>query len=316
MTDVTHVTRQRESKMNLRQMEVFRAVMLAGGVNRAAEVLHISPPAVSKALAQATKASGFTLFERVKNRLIPTPEAQLLLEEIDRLWSGVERVRDVSGELAQGRPATLRLVCTASLAPCLVSRAMARMYERFPRLKCRLQVLAPDAIDEALLSRATHLGIVLGPRDHPNLAVVKSFVCGLACVMRSDHPLAKRRLVRPRDLESLRVIASPESTTFGQTLRRAFGASASKMHIDFECISSTTACWFAQAGVGVAVVDQAVIAGGLLAGLEVRPFQSGEKLSVGIIRNRYRPMSIVERAFVAAFDETWNATGVLRAPAA
>lgn len=301
--------------MNLRQMEVFRAVMLAGGVNRAAEVLHVSPPAISKVLAQAAKASGFALFERVKNRLIPTPEAQQLYEEIDQLWSGVERVRDISHDLAQGRPATLRLVCSASLAPYLVSRAMARMYEAFPRLQCRLQVLAPDAIEEVLLNRAMHLGVVLGPRDHPNLAVVKNFVCGLACVMRSDHPLARLRRIKPRNLEGLRVIASPESTTFGQTLRRAFGASASKMHIDFECISSTTACWFAQAGVGVAVVDQAVIAGGLLAGLEVRPFQSGEKLPVGIVRNRYRPMSLVERAFVSAFEDTWNATGPLRATA-
>lgn len=298
--------------MNLRQMEVFRAVMHSGGVNRAAEVLHVSPPAISKVLAQAARSSGFALFERVKNRLIPTPEAQQLYEEIDRLWSVVEKVRDFSHELAQGQPATLRLVCTASLAPYLVSRAMARMYESFPRLKCRLQVLAPDVIEDALLNRSTHLGIVLGPRDHPNLTVVKSFVCGLACVMRSDHTLAKLRLVRPRNLEGLRVIASPETTTFGQTLRRAFGASAAKMQIDFECISSTTACWFAQAGVGVAVVDQAVIAGGLLAGLEVRPFQSSEKLPVGILRNRYRPMSLVERAFVSAFEETWNSAVQLR----
>jgi len=43
----------------------------------------------------------------------------------------------------------------------------------------------------------------------------------------------------------------------------------------------------------------------LLAGLAVRPFQSSEKLAVRIIRNRYRPMSVVERAFVEAFDAVW-----------
>ena len=292
--------------INLRQMEVFRAVMMSGGVHSAAQWLHVSPPAVSKVLAQAAKASGLVLFERVKGRLIATPEAQALYEEIDRLWAGVERVRDVGIELAQGRQATLRLVCTASLAPYLVSRTMARMYERYPHLKCSLQVLAPDVINEALLNRSMNLGLALGPQDHPNLAAVKSYPCGLACVMRSDHPLARQRLIKPVHLEGLRVIASPPSTTFGQTLRRAFGASAPRMHIDFECISSTTACWFAQAGVGVAVVDQAAIAGGLLAGLEVRPFQSDEKLSIRIFRNRFRPMSVVEQSFVATFDETWS----------
>ena len=57
---------------------------------------------------------------------------------------------------------------------------------------------------------------------------------------------------------------------------------------------------------GIAVVDQVSIAGGLLAGLAVRPFQSAEKLTVRILRNRYRPMAVAERAFVEAFDGVWK----------
>ncbi|HEU5323637.1 MAG TPA: LysR family transcriptional regulator, partial [Methylomirabilota bacterium] len=57
---------------------------------------------------------------------------------------------------------------------------------------------------------------------------------------------------------------------------------------------------------GIAVVDQVSIAGGLLAGLEVRPFQSAEKLTVRIVRNRYRPLSVAERAFVDTFDGVWK----------
>jgi DNA-binding transcriptional LysR family regulator len=292
--------------MNLRQMEVFRAVMFSGGVNSAAELLHVSPPAISKVLAQATKASGLILFERVKGRLIPTPEAQQLYAEIDELWRGVEKVRDTSRALAAPARTTLRLVCSASLAPYLVSRTVASLYERFPRLQCRVQVFSPDILNQQLLDRSTHLGIALLPHDHPNLATVKGYQCGLACVMRSEHPLARRKLIKPADLVGERVISSPESTPFGQTLKRAFGPFAEKMHRDFEATSSTTACWFAQAGVGIAVVDQVSIAGGLLAGLEVRPFQSSEKLAVRIIRNRYRPMSVAERAFVEVFDGVWN----------
>lgn len=293
--------------MNLRQMEVFRAVMYAGGVNNAAELLHVSPPAISKVLAQAGKASGLVLFERVKGRLIPTPEAHQLYAEVDQLWRGVEKLRDVSRELAQPARTALRLACSASLAPYIVSRTVARLYDRIARLQCRVQVYSPDLLNGALLDRSTHLGVALLPHDHPNLATVKSYQCGLACVMRSEHPLARRKLIRPADLAGERVISSPASTPFGQTLRRAFGAAADKMHMDCETTSSNSACWFAQAGVGVAVVDQVSIAGGLLAGLEVRPFQSSEKLAVRILRNRYQPMGVAEKAFVDAFDDVWKA---------
>lgn len=292
--------------MNLRQMEVFRAVMMSGGVNSAASLLHVSPPAISKVLAQAAKASGLVLFERVRGRLIPTPEAQQLYEQVDRLWQGVEAVRDTSRELAEPRQARLHLVGTASLAPYLMSRTVAQLYLKIPRLGCRVRVGAPDLVTQHLVQRESHLGLALGAHDHPNLETVKSYRCGLACVMRSDHPLARKKRVAPKDLIGQRVISSPETTAFGQTLRRAFGTAGAQMHKDLDCTSSTTACWFAQAGVGVAVVDQASIAGGVLAGLEVRPFQSDEQLEVRIIRNRYRPMSVTERAFVEAFDKVWH----------
>jgi DNA-binding transcriptional LysR family regulator len=295
--------------MNLRQMEVFRAVMMSGGVNTAAELLHVSPPAISKVLAQAAKASGLVLFERVKGRLIPTPEAHQLYAEVDQLWRGVEKVRDVSRELSQPARTSLHLACSASLAPYLVSRTVARLYEVIPRLQCRVTVYPPDRLNEALLDRSAQLGVALLPHEHPNLAKVKSYPCGLACVMRAEHPLAKRKLIRPADLAGERVISSPESTPFGQTLRRAFGAAADRMHRDCETTSSNSACWFAQAGVGIAVVDQVTIAGGLLAGLEVRPFQSSEKMTVSILRNRYRPMGVAEKAFVDAFDAVWKTMG-------
>ena len=118
-------------------------------------------------------------------------------------------------------------------------------------------------------------------------------------------PLARKRLVRPVDLAGERVISAPEATPFGQTLKRAFGASAALMQREFEVASSTTACWFAQAGIGIAVVDQIAIAGGVLAGLELRPFESGERLAVRILRNRQRPLSVTDRAFVDCFDAFW-----------
>ena len=123
------------------------------------------------------------------------------------------------------------------------------------------------------------------------------------------------KLVKPADPAGVRVISSPESVPFGQTLKRAFGAAGARIHRDFECTSSTTACWFAQAGVGVAVVDEVAIAGGLLAGLEVRPFQSTEKLPIRVIRNRYRPMSVGEKAFVEVFEGVWEGMGKGRSTA-
>lgn len=291
--------------MNLRHMEVFRAVMLTGSVNGAAELLHVSQPAVSKLLAHGARQSGLRLFERVKGRLVPTPEAQQLYAEVEHLWRGVERVRDVTRSLADPDTGTLRLAVSASLASHLVPRAVALLYERFPRLKVGVEVLIAPIMADALLDQSAHLGVGMQPNAHPNLVSERSYVCALACVVREDHPLAGRKSLTPADLRGQRVIGSPAGTPYGQSLRRAYGKSVTSMGLDIEVRSATTACWFAQAGAGVAVVDRAAVAGRSFPGLAVRPFRSAERLEVRIIRNRYRPLSVVHQAFCDTFDRAW-----------
>jgi hypothetical protein len=66
------------------------------------------------------------------------------------------------------------------------------------------------------------------------------------------------------------------------------------------------ACWQAQAGGGVAVVDRAAVAGNTFRDLVVRPFETRERLVVSILRNRYRPLSRVQRAFCSVFDGVWK----------
>jgi DNA-binding transcriptional LysR family regulator len=64
--------------LNIRQIETFAAVMKTGTASRAAETLGITQPAVSRSLAQLESAVGFSLFARVRTRLVPTPEAKQL----------------------------------------------------------------------------------------------------------------------------------------------------------------------------------------------------------------------------------------------
>lgn len=58
--------------MNFKQVEAFRAVMLSGSMTAAAEALHTSQPNISRLIAQLERLNGFSLFERIGSRLVPT----------------------------------------------------------------------------------------------------------------------------------------------------------------------------------------------------------------------------------------------------
>ena len=78
--------------MQLRHIEACHAVLQTGAIARAARVLGVSQPAVSKLIKHAEQQLGFRLFERLKGRLVPTREATLLSPEIEKLFHQLDQV--------------------------------------------------------------------------------------------------------------------------------------------------------------------------------------------------------------------------------
>ena len=72
---------------NLRQIEVFRAVMITGSIRGAAQLLFVSQPAVSRLLSHTESRVGFPLFQRIRGRLHATPEAKKLFHEVEEVYA-------------------------------------------------------------------------------------------------------------------------------------------------------------------------------------------------------------------------------------
>jgi len=241
--------------MNLRHMEVFRAVMHAGTVRGAAQILNVSEPAVSKLLAVAERRAGLRLFERVKGRIMPTPDARALYAEIEALWKGVERIRATAQSLAKRTASNLWVAGTASLGTHLVPLVAAELYRSIPQLNLKVDMVPPVEVIRELLDGTADVGVALSPPAHPKIAVAARYSCSLVCVMPADHPLAKRRSVRRADLAGQRIISisrtlgSLEQTLSGLKLDMAVRLRAAGLLV----------C--GGAGVGVAIVDEPTVAG-------------------------------------------------------
>ena len=112
----------RRLALNYRQLETFRAVMLSGSASRAAELLDITQPAVSRTIAELEKGVGFVLFERIKGRLVTTPEAQMLLNEVEKSFVGLDRIRAEAARIRDFGAGSLRIASLAALGSTLVPR--------------------------------------------------------------------------------------------------------------------------------------------------------------------------------------------------
>ena len=85
--------------MRLRQYRAFHILMQTGSVTRAAELLSISQPAVSKLLQSLESDIGVALFDRSRRRLTPTMEADRLHEHVDQFFQMANGIDGIANQL-------------------------------------------------------------------------------------------------------------------------------------------------------------------------------------------------------------------------
>src|SRR5690606_37959550 len=139
-------------QFKLRHMEVFRAVMIAGSASGAARMLFISQPAVSRLLAHMEASLDVKLFHRTAGKLVPTAQAQLLLDEVNRVYDAALRVDSFVENLAKKASGTLKLACSPSLGLNLLPRLIGEFLERFPQVHVHFHTTLIQDVPMELLS--------------------------------------------------------------------------------------------------------------------------------------------------------------------
>lgn len=286
-------------QINLRQIEVFRAIMLAGSISGAAKLLNVSQPAVSRLIAYTESRIGLTLFERIKGRLYPTPEARRLFVEVDAVYQGVQRVNEVASDLVEKRSGTLRLAVSPSLGQTLLPMAVAKFRERFPDVKIHLQTLVSPHLAQALLTQQAEVGVAtIFKLDHPNLEVRPIYEDRLVAVLPASHPLADHKELHVRDLAGMNLIGYGSDTPFGQLIEQMFQCESIAPRLSVEVRLTHIACAMVQAGAGVAIVDELAVIGRIWPDVVVRPILPATVMPVNLLHLRFEPLSRLAQDFV------------------
>ena len=155
--------------MRLRHIEVFQAIRQTGSVSAAAQLLHVSQPAVSKVLQHAEQRLGFPLFLRVRGKLQPTPEALLLEREVDKVTESLQGVQRLAESLRREPGHRLRIGSTPALALSLLPPVISEWTRRYPDIKCELTSAHSRELVQNLLMRELDVALTFKLPDHPGL---------------------------------------------------------------------------------------------------------------------------------------------------
>ena len=193
---------------SLKALAIFKSLFEAGSASQAARTLGITQSGVSRSLAQLERNLGIQLFLREKNRLIATPEARELYDEILRLMGNIEELRHSVLALKEFGTSRLRIAAIPGLSFGFVPRLVAALLEENPRFSISLDMMSSHEVQLAVESSHADIGFVTLPVTSRLLQVEPWLTTQAVCLLPQGHALTKRQRVDVEDLRDQHLVIS------------------------------------------------------------------------------------------------------------
>ncbi|EGQ9977141.1 LysR family transcriptional regulator [Vibrio parahaemolyticus] len=290
--------------MNLRQLEVFYAIMQAGTVSGAARLLHVSQPNVTRVLAHTEQQLGFALFERVKGRLVPTQEAKALLPEAEKVYQQLGQFRSLTNKVKQGTQ-HLRVGAPPVLAAHLLAPTVALLSKEHS-ISFELLTANRDELCSGLLKHELDVAIAFGEETPPAIMGHVLLKENLALIAPKSAAIPAEKTVILEELIShdLPIIGLDSRDPLGLLLHQTLSARDEHYQHAITVRSYSAAAELVKHQAGFAIVDpwtakqyrqdDAV---------SVHALEPNMSFSVSILFAEHTPQSIATKQFITALKQ-------------
>jgi LysR family transcriptional regulator, low CO2-responsive transcriptional regulator len=199
--------------VSIRQLRIFVAAARHGSFARAAEEMHISPPAVSMQISDLETSVGLPLFDRVGRSASLTMTGEYFLVHARRILGSLREAEDTIARFRGLKGGTLR-IGMVSTAKYFVPRLLARFRTEHPAVELRLSVGNRESLVESLTRSDVDLAIMGRPPRELATRAEPFAAHPYVIVSSPTHPLAQLEHVRAAALASQPfIVREPSSGT-------------------------------------------------------------------------------------------------------
>jgi DNA-binding transcriptional LysR family regulator len=187
--------------VDLRQLEIIRAIADSGSFTAAGEKLHVSQSAISRQILLLEDELGEPVFHRIGRRIRITPAGESLLQLSHRVFQDLHDTVSGISDKRESLKGSMRLVGGMTVCLYTFPALLAEVRRIHPALDVKITVGSAERSIAMLRSGAGDLGLLTLPVEAADLVSVPVLEEELLLVTYPSHPLAQRKRVVPADLD-------------------------------------------------------------------------------------------------------------------
>lgn len=294
-------------RLSDRQLQAFQQVMDCGTVSGAAQRMLIAQPGVTRLIKQLEHDLGFTLFERRRGRLVPTPEARLFHRELIRVWCGLGELRATARRIRDRETGGLRISAMPLLGVAFLPDVLASFVQQHSEAEIEQATFRSEQVLEDVVTQRADLGFaMLGGGDER--VESEAFQLESVCLLPANHPLAAQSSVSLRDLHDQPLIFYEPLDPTRQSLDRLLDKEGVRPRRHLQVSLALQAARLVAQGAGITVIDplNARVFGNRH--LAIRRFTAELDDTFYLLTPREQPLSRLARDFINLFRAHLAAT--------
>jgi DNA-binding transcriptional LysR family regulator len=200
----------------LQQLRILKAVATEKNFTKAAELLYVSQPSLSKQIKALEKNLDILLINRENNKISLTENGKVFLQYCERILALCEESCRVLIDLKNGERGNLTVGASQTIGTYLMPRVLALFAQNYPQIDLKVQVNSTRIIAKNILNREIDIAVVGGeiPEELKKNLSVKNFVEDeFSLIIPKSHPFAAKKKITKEDLYHLNFITLNANST-------------------------------------------------------------------------------------------------------
>lgn len=295
---------RRSYSPTIRQLRAFKAVYQLRKLSAAAEQLSLTQSAISVLIRQLEEGLDTRLFDRTTRSLRPTQAGKDAIVVAERILRDVDSLGSSFMDLSERKRGRVCIAVTPTLAGMVLPEVVRVFSARYPLIQVLVDDVAPDQFISRVVGEHVDFGIGTPERSGGEVEQQTLMRDTLALVCSTQHPLAKKRVVRWSDLTGHPLITARP----GYGIRQLVDASAARAGVVLDIVNEvsfqSTALWMALSGQAAALLPAAYAQCAGYPELLIKPLISPRvSRDVFVVTKQGRSLSLACQSFIEVMRE-------------